>query len=130
MCRAVLERRHRLTTSAGFTTATRHGRRAGTRSLVLHVASTPGAEEGSEPRVGFVVGKAIGNAVQRNRVRRQLRHLARERVTLLPSGSVLVVRALPPAAEAAYGGLARDFDAAMKRLGLVRSVPAAMVGQR
>ena len=31
-------------------------------------------------RVGFVVSKAVGNAVVRNRVKRRLRHLARERL--------------------------------------------------
>ena len=44
--------------------------------------------------MGFVVSKAIGNAVARNRVKRRLRHL----VIGLPSPFVadVVVRALPP----------------------------------
>jgi ribonuclease P protein component len=65
-----------------------------------------------------VVGKAVGNAVTRNRVRRRLRHLARDRVALLPDAAVLVARALPTAADATYRGLGQDFDAAMRRLGI------------
>ena len=52
------------------------------------------------PQVGFVVSRAVGNAVVRNRVRRRLRHLVRDLLTDLPPGAVLVVRALPAAAGA------------------------------
>lgn len=64
-------------------------------------------------RAGFVVSKAVGNAVVRNRVRRRLRALTRERLAALPAGSTLVVRALPAAAEASYPRLAADLDAAL-----------------
>jgi ribonuclease P protein component len=120
----VLDRRYRLTTSAGFTTATRRGRRAGTRTLVLHVH--PGDAESdasaSRPRVGFVVSKAVGNAVDRNRVKRRLRHLVRERLGILPATGTVVVRALPASASATYGGLGQDLDAALRRLGLTGTV--------
>lgn len=72
------------------------------------------AEQSSAPsRAGFVVSKAVGNAVTRNRVRRRLRELVRERLAALPEGSTLVVRALPAAAEASYPRLATDLDAAL-----------------
>jgi ribonuclease P protein component len=112
----VLDRRHRLTSSAGFSTATRRGRRAGTRTLVLHAA--PSAEPDAATTVGFVVSKAVGNAVARNRVKRRLRHLARDVVPALPAGTILVVRALPASAVATYDALRRDLDAAQRRLGL------------
>ncbi len=106
--------------------ATRRGRRVGTRTVVLHVASS-GAGSGSggsgeadagnrEPRVGLVVGKAVGNAVRRNKVKRRLRHLVRERLEALPTGGIAVVRALPASADAGYGDLARDLDTALRRL--------------
>lgn len=66
--------------------------------------------------MGFVVSKAIGNAVMRNRVKRRLRHLARERLTSLPGSAVLVVRALPAAAAAGYPDLGRDLDRALSRV--------------
>ena len=91
---------------------------------MLHLDS--GREGGTSPEpplVGFVVSKAVGNAVTRNLVKRRLRHLARERLTSLPGCCVLVVRALPPAATASYDELAADFDRALTRLQRSRSEP-------
>jgi len=95
-----------------FTAAVRKGRRAGRRTLVVHL-SRPGSSVGAT-RVGFVVSKAVGPAVVRNRVKRQLRHLTRERLSLLPEGSLLVVRANPAAAGAK--SLATDLDSALRTL--------------
>jgi ribonuclease P protein component len=82
--------------------------------MVLHLwtAATPSlhASVPVVPRVGFVVSKAVGPAVTRNLVKRRLRHLARERVDQLPTGSMLVVRALPAAAEATYEELGAELD--------------------
>jgi len=46
-------------------------------------------------RVGFVVSKAVGGAVVRNRVKRRLRALARPLVSADERGCDVVVRALP-----------------------------------
>jgi ribonuclease P protein component len=70
-------------------------------------------QESAPVRAGFVVSKAVGGAVIRNRVRRRLRHLVRDRLTGLPAGATLVVRALPGAAEASYARLGADLDAAI-----------------
>lgn len=67
------------------------------------------------PRVGFVVSRAVGNAVVRNRVKRRLRHLAREHLRSLPGSAVLVVRALPAAADASGPELARDLESCLRR---------------
>jgi ribonuclease P protein component len=81
-------------------------------------ATDPHASSGQTPppRAGFVVSKAVGPAVVRNRVKRRLRHLVRDRLAGLPDGSLVVVRALPPAADAEYADLASDLDAALGRL--------------
>ncbi len=70
----------------------------------------------TEPRVGFVVNKAVGNAVTRNQVKRRLRHASRSRLEMLPGGARLVVRALPPAATGSSETLGRDLDGALQRL--------------
>jgi ribonuclease P protein component len=100
----------------------RRGRRAGRRTLVVHVlrreaggTDVTGAATPPAPRVGFVVSRAVGDAVTRNRVKRRLRHHVRDRLDALPLGVLVAVRALPPAAEATYARLGEDLDSALQR---------------
>jgi ribonuclease P protein component len=115
--------------SAEFGAAVRGGKRAGRPTLVVHLtvleASPPPADSAvpigprgasDAPRAGFVVSKAVGPAVVRTTVKRRLRHLVRDRLDQLPPGSLLVVRALPPAATADSAALAADLDSALRRL--------------
>jgi ribonuclease P protein component len=112
----VLTAPHRLRDSASFRTAVRGGRRAGSRTVVVHLAGT-GAEVAPSPaRIGFVVGRAVGGATVRNRVKRRLRHLAREQLASLPDSAVLVVRALPPAAAATSAELRSDLGRCLQRV--------------
>jgi ribonuclease P protein component len=80
--------------------------------VVVHLLIDEPAQA-STARAGFVVSKAVGNAVVRNRVRRRLRHLVRPRLADLPAGASLVVRALPEAAAASFDRLGTDLDAAL-----------------
>jgi ribonuclease P protein component len=110
----MLDRTHRLTQPRQFEAAIRAGRRSGGSLLVVHLGREP---DGRGPaRAGLVVGKAVGNAVQRNRVKRRLRHLLRERLVPLPDGAALVVRALPSAAAASSLDLGSALDKALSRL--------------
>ncbi|MFE0459931.1 ribonuclease P protein component [Kitasatospora sp. NPDC058965] len=137
----MLPSENRLRRRQDFATAVKRGRRAGRPLLVVHLrrederAEPVGGYSDSHPhvaeglpsaRAGFVVSKAVGPAVVRNLVKRRLRHLVRERLTRLPAGSLIVVRALPDAANASYSDLAHDLDAALKRL--LRTDPAAEAG--
>ncbi|MEW9517543.1 ribonuclease P protein component [Streptomyces tubercidicus] len=117
----MLPTEYRLRRREDFATAVRRGRRAGRPLLVVHLrsgATDPyGSGESVPPaRAGFVVSKAVGIAVVRNKVKRRLRHLMRDRLDRLPTGSLVVVRALPGAGEADHDQLARDLDAALQRL--------------
>ncbi|MFJ3500328.1 ribonuclease P protein component [Streptomyces sp. NPDC090135] len=117
----MLPTENRLRRREDFATAVRRGRRAGRPLLVVHLHSgatdphAPG-ESASPTRAGFVVSKAVGGAVVRTRVKRRLRHLVRDRLSALPPGSLVVVRALPGAGDADHAQLARDLDAALRRL--------------
>ena len=73
-------------------------------------------------QVGFVVSKAVGNAVTRNRVKRRLRHLVSAQLPSTPGGVQLVVRALPAAATEP-GLVAADLESGW-RLALSRLVSA------
>ncbi|MEU9293560.1 ribonuclease P protein component [Streptomyces sp. NPDC012693] len=117
----MLPTENRLRRREDFATAVRRGRRAGRPLLVVHLrsgATNPHAPGESAPpaRAGFVVSKAVGGAVVRNQVKRRLRHLVRDRLSELPPGSLVVVRALPGAGDADHAQLARDLDAALQRL--------------
>ena len=107
----MLPRSRRLRRSGDFTATFRQGARAGTPSVVVHVAVSKENPPG-QTRVGFVVSKAIGNAVARNRVKRRLRHL----VAALPAPAIadVVVRALPPS-YSEPDRLAGDLESAWRR---------------
>lgn len=75
---------------------------------------TTRTDHGPGPAVGFVVSKAVGNAVVRNRVKRRLRAAVGERLGVIPESSELVIRALPPAANSEYCSLTRDLDGALQ----------------
>lgn len=78
------------------------------------------------PLVGFVVSKAVGPAVTRNLVKRRLRHLARERTGSLPPHGMLVVRALPAAADASYDQLARELDRCLAKVDVTVDLPVGV----
>ena len=102
----------RLRRSADFAAVVRGGRRAGSGTVVVHLLLDEPAHA-STARAGFVVSKAVGGAVVRNKVRRRLRHLVRPRLSELPPGASVVVRALPAAAGASFAALAADLDSAL-----------------
>jgi ribonuclease P protein component len=114
----VLAAAHRLRDSDAFRRTVKSGRRAGGAALVVHLLLDASGAPGSAPRVGLVVGKSVGNAVIRNRVKRQLRHLVRDRLTELPESSELVIRALPPAAAMGSTELGAELGRCLERVDL------------
>src|SRR5213593_934458 len=105
-----MERRHRLTRSRDFEAVYRHGRSTSTRFLILYWFPR---EDGGDTRLGLAVPKGIGTAVVRNRVKRQLRELWRERLDHVEGGCDYVLVARPGLAEAAE---ARGFEWLGERL--------------
>jgi ribonuclease P protein component len=101
--------------SAEFALTVRGGDRAGRPCVVGHLLARP--DRAAEPaRVGFVVSRAVGSAVTRNRVKRRLRALMPGYLHSLPGGSLLVVRANAAAAHASQPDLAADLDSVISRL--------------
>ncbi|WP_274994654.1 ribonuclease P protein component [Promicromonospora iranensis] len=109
---------HRLRRSVDFERTVRRGTRAGRSTVVVHLLMPDEnvSDTGSgTPQVGFVVSKAVGNSVQRNLVKRRLRAAAAEQLSVLPSASRAVVRALPASSSATYTDLERDLDSCLRR---------------
>ncbi|MDQ3715752.1 MAG: ribonuclease P protein component [Actinomycetota bacterium] len=102
-----------------FDAVVRRGQRCGHGPLAVHVSPGMGSTS-----VGFIVSRAVGNAVTRNRVTRQLRHLMRDRYRSLPPGTGVVVRALPAAAGRSSADLGGSLDRALGRA-LTRAVDRA-----
>lgn len=120
----MLPAQHRMRRPGDFAQAIRGPVRAARPPLVVHLRK----EEG-DTVAGFVVGKGVGNAPRRNRVKRRLRALVAGSLPTLPDGLRLVVRALPGAAEASWEQLACRYEAALSEAmrKLVPPVPAVEV---
>ena len=111
----MLPPQHRMRRSEEFTDAVRGGARSGTRRLVVHLGASGSAAGTTPPRAGLVVSKAVGNAVERNQVKRRLRGLLAPRMSDLHDGDSIVVRALPAARGASSAELGEDLDVALRR---------------
>lgn len=115
----------RLRRSTDFAHTTRSGIRCKSGVIVLHAllshndvgAVNSGAT--APPRVGVVVNKAVGNAVQRHRVARRIRHAMREFIPQINNEALIVLRALPGAGERSWPLLIADLHAVLSRAGLM-----------
>jgi ribonuclease P protein component len=117
-----VQKKNRLSRSRDFDAVYRHGRSSSTRFLTLHWFERSADADPGEPRLGLAVPKAAGNAVVRNRIKRQLREIWRAK---LDSGAlssandyVLVVRpGLPAAVEAnGHAWLAERVDEVLEKV--------------
>jgi ribonuclease P protein component len=84
----------RLRSAAEFQSTMRLGCKVACPPVVVHAR----LNDQAVCRAGFIVSKAVGNAVVRNRVKRQLRHLIAGEFAVAPAKVDVVVRALPKAA--------------------------------
>lgn len=110
----MLPARHRMTRSAEFGSTVKNGVRAVERDIVVH-AKRCDQEIEPGPRIGLVVGKSVGSAVQRHRVARRLRHVARSVITELDPGDRIVIRALPGSRNAISARLEQELRAGLRR---------------
>lgn len=110
----MLPRDRRVRTPADFSQTLRSGARTGRRNVV--VSAYPLDSDASPIRAGFIVSKAVGNAVTRNRVKRRLRAAVAEQLNgplRGHPGATLVIRALPPSGDADWDSLKKDLDSAL-----------------
>ena len=70
----------------------------------------------SGPLVGYALSRSYGNAVRRNRLRRQLRELVKTRESQFQAG-IYVFGASPRAAHTPFDRLGRDLDGLLAKAG-------------
>ncbi len=103
MGRTATDARRRLTRSADFDAVYRQGRSTASRHAVVYAFPRATGDDGELTRVGLSVSRRVGGAVERNRLKRQLREALASIESELPRGCDLVVVAragLPEAVEA------------------------------
>ena len=88
----MLAKTARISSSADFAKATKSGLRSTTNHLIgyLHLSNSSEAT-----RCGLIINKSVGNSVIRHTVARKIRHIIAAHLTSIPTGSLLVIRALP-----------------------------------
>lgn len=101
-----------MTRSTDFDATVKHGLRVAQPDLVIHARQS---QQASPAKVGLIISKAVGSAVQRHRVARRLRHVARSVVAELGSDHV-VIRALPSSRDAASARLERQLRSGLRRI--------------
>jgi ribonuclease P protein component len=103
------------------------GQRTSTAHFVLLVAAREPAAAVACSRVGFVVTKKIGNAVQRNRIKRVCRECFRMWPDLIPDGIDLVVIARAGAGQLGLAEVRSEWERArsalLKRCAAVLGAP-------
>ncbi|MEW5811804.1 MAG: ribonuclease P protein component [Actinomycetota bacterium] len=111
----MLPAQNRMTRSTEFGATVSRGTRAAQPDLVVYCLRSDQTEEAG-PRIGLVVSKAVGNAVQRHQVSRRLRHVARTVLPDLDSSDRVVIRALPGSRYALSGRLEQELRTALRRI--------------
>jgi ribonuclease P protein component len=104
-----------MTRSTEFGATVNQGVRAVQPDLVVHALRTSDDTVDDGPRIGLVVSKSVGSAVQRHRVARRLRHVARTMIDELDPADRVVIRALPGSRDVISARLEQELRTALRR---------------
>jgi len=95
-------KRRRLSRSGEFERVYREGRSHASRHLIVY--AFPRSDDETDPRLGISVGRKLGGAVERNRIKRLLREAFWAGAGELAPGHDFVIVARPAAGELAREG--------------------------
>lgn len=103
-----------MTRSTDFDVTVKHGTRAVQPDMVIYLHRGDDAAADA-PKVGLIVSRSVGSAVQRHQMSRRLRHAARDVLGGLNRSERLVIRALPRGRGAGTARLADELRAGLRR---------------
>lgn len=104
--------------STDFGGTVKHGRRATQPDIVVHLRQVGDSVDDADapPRVGLIIAKSVGSAVERHRVARRLRHVARDLLGQLQPGEQLVIRARPGSSGAVSARLSQQLQTGLAKI--------------
>jgi ribonuclease P protein component len=108
----VLSARNRMRRSTEFDATLKRGIRTVQPDIVVYVDR---CSDGTGPRVGLIVAKNVGSAVERHRVARRLRHVARTMLGDLHRSDRVVIRALPSSRRVSSARLEQQLRRGLRR---------------
>lgn len=112
----MLPARNRMRRSTEFDATVKSGSRTVQPDVVVHIRRCGGeADPADGPRIGLIIGKAVGTAVQRHRVARRLRHVVRTMLGELPASDLMVIRALPSSRNVSSARLEQQLRNGLRR---------------
>jgi ribonuclease P protein component len=103
-----------MTRSTDFDTTVKHGTRAVQPDVVIYARR--GNKEAEASKVGLIIARSIGSAVQRHQLARRLRHVARRVVEELDRSEHIVIRALPSSRNLGSARLEEELRAGLRRI--------------
>lgn len=120
-------RRNRVTKGDDYRHIVRRGNRVSGALSITHAVFRISQDEsdpcddsqihtGSTARFGFIISKAVGNAVTRNLVRRRMKTIVDRRMSAGFTDADVVFRALPASAGASFALLESEMNTALDRL--------------
>jgi ribonuclease P protein component len=107
--------------STEFDATVKYGMRTVQPDIVVHVrrGSDHGAASdhgvASDPRIGLIITKSVGSAVERHRVARRLRHVAGTMLGDLHERDQVVIRALPSSRHVSSAWLEQQLRTGLRR---------------
>ncbi|MEO6310437.1 MAG: ribonuclease P protein component [Leifsonia sp.] len=108
----MLAQANRITSGSDYKAVVRRGSRVVSPHLVTYLRTN---SDDAPPRFGFIVAKNVGNAVNRNLIRRRLKAASYELLSSVRPGTDVVIRALPSVNAATWFSLRAELSGALHK---------------